>query len=166
MGGAFLGSFVAFFIVLTSLPPSTEAMEGDAAALVLPGSELTHIGSNEGATIIVGWNRISVAEFEDERTHEVVHQLLIERASELGWSVDRAEAAPLRSRIEASRPLTNASIRVFPRSEGGERIEAAAGQITVSRNEVRRSLLFWGSVVVGGLAGAWFSRRFGGWAPA
>jgi hypothetical protein len=157
---------VTFFIVLTSLPPSTDAMKADAAALVLPGSELTHTGSNEGATIIVGWDRFSVAEFEDERNLDVVHQLVIERASELGWSVDRAEAVPLRSHIEASRPLTNASIRVFPRSEGGERIEAVAGQITVSRNEVRRSVLFWGSVVLGGIAGAWLPRRLGSGSPA
>jgi hypothetical protein len=157
--GALLGAFAVFLIVLTSLPPSTESLAADAAALVLPDSDMVSIGTNEGATMIVGWDRWATAEFEDERSQDTVHQLMIDRAAELGWTVERQGTGEVGRSVDASRPLTNARITMAPQLDGGERIEASSGRITVSRNEDRRSVLFWGSVVLGGVAGGWLAHR-------
>ena len=157
--GALLSAFAVFLIVLTSLPPSTESLAADAAALVLQDSDMVGIGTNEGATMIVGWDRSATAEFEDERSQDTVHELMIDRAAELGWRIERQGAGDVGRFIDASRPLTNARITMAPQLDGGERIEASSGRITVSRNEERRAVLFWGSVVLGGVVGGWLAQR-------
>ena len=158
--GALLSAFAVFLIVLTSLPPSTESLTADAAALVLPDSDMVSIGTNEGATMIVGWDRWATSEFDDERSQDIVHELMIDRAAELGWTVERAGAGQVGRFVDASRPLTKARITMAPQLDGGVRIEASSGRITVSRNEERRAVLFWGSVVLGGVAGGWLALRY------
>lgn len=119
MFGGFLGAVVAFFIVLTLLPPSIDSLEADAAALVLPESDIVTIGSNTGATMIVGWECWSTAEFEDDRSAPAVHGQLAQLVRELGWSVDRATAVQSGLVIDASRALTNARITVGPQVARG-----------------------------------------------
>ena len=159
LAGALVGAFSVFVVVLVALPPSTDAMEDDAARLVLAGSETTRIGSNEGATFIVGWERWSTAEFEDHRTLPVVHDQLVQHAQDLGWSIDRIGLAASGSTIEGSRAMTNVRITVGSQVQGGEPIEASLGRITVSRDEPRRAGLFWSSVLLGALGGAWLGHR-------
>lgn len=158
--GAILGAVITFFIVLVGLPPSPAALEDDAATLVLPGSELLQVGSNTGATMIVGWERWSTARFEDERSREVVHDLLHERARELGWTIDEVGANTHGGWIQASRWWTNADISAGPQFHRGEPLTRSRGDITVSRNEERRAVVFWGLVIAGGIGGG----ALGSWA--
>lgn len=151
--GALLGAFLAFLVVLIGLPPSPDDLADDAGALVLPDSDLLHVGANTGATIIVGWDRWAVADFEDERPREVVHQLMLERASEQGWAIDEVGSNQYGSWIHASGWLTHAEISLSAQLHAGKRLDSSAGEVVVSRNEERRFVLFWGFVLAGGIGG-------------
>ena len=165
MFAAVLGAFVAFVVALVGLPPSPDALAEDAAALVLPDSELLQVGANTGATFIVGWERWGNARFEDERSRGVVQELMLERALDRDWRIEEVSINQLGNWIHASTWLTRAEIRVGPQFHAGEPLTSSQGQVTVSRNEGRRAILFWGVVVAGGIGGAavgrWAIRRPG-----
>ena len=153
VSGAILGAFFAFLVVLIGLPPSPDDLADDAATLVLPDSHLLHVGTNTGATIIVGWERLAVADFEDERPREVVHQLMLERAKDQGWAIEEVGSNQYGNWIDASGWLTHARISLGAQVHAGERLDSSAGKVVVSRNEERRFVLFWGFVLAGGIGG-------------
>jgi hypothetical protein len=146
-----VAGLVTFVLCLTALPPSIEDLERTAAELVLPESRLTYLGANTGATIIVGWERWAVADYEDDRHAEEVAQLLVLRAGEVGWTVKSTALLGPGVVIELERPLYEARIRSGPQFDRGEPTEASAGHVTVSRDEDQRFVLFWGLVAASAL---------------
>jgi hypothetical protein len=84
---------------------------------------------------------------------------LVQHAQDLGWSIDRIGLAASGSTIGGSRALTNVRSTVGSQVQGGEPIEASLGRITVSRDEPRRAGLFWSSLLLGAVGGAWLGHR-------
>ena len=109
--------------------------------------------ANTGATMIIGWERWAVADFEDDRPRDVVHDLMAERARDQGWAVDEVAANEYGNWIYASSWLTHARVRLGAQLEAGERIDSSAGTVVVSHNEELRHVLFWGFVLAGGIGG-------------
>lgn len=144
-----LGGLVTFFVCLTSLPPSIEDLERNAAEIVPADSELTNLDANTGATIVVGWERWAVADFEDERPYEVVHELLLARAHEAGWTVVKTNAREHDTLTNLARPFYTARISIGSRFNLGQPTEASRGHVTVARDEELRFVLFWSLVAAG-----------------
>ena len=147
------GALITFLIVLIGLPPSPDTLVDDAVALVPSDSEVIDRGANTGSPIIVGWSRWGTATFEDERSSGVVHQLMVERARDLGWTIDEVDCNQYGDWIEASTWITNAEIRIAPQYFDGDPLTSSRGTVTVSRNEDIRAYMFSGFIVAGGIAG-------------
>lgn len=157
-----VGAFFAFVLVLVGLPPSPDAMVDQAVALVPPDAELLEAGADTGATIIVGWDRHATASFQDERARGIVHELMLVRARDQGWTVEDSGLNRFGNWIAASKLMTNVRITIVAPSHAGDPLGSSRGQVVLSRNEERRAVLFWGFVAAGGLAGGavgrWASR--------
>lgn len=150
-----LAGLLIGLIVAIQIPPRAEAMAEAGENLIPDGATDVEFGAASGHPIIVGHRQFAAGWWEDpQRSPEDLYSAVLARAAADEWSLEREWQSDFGLGADLESMFMLADLSIHSLMWQGRPIDGAGGRLTIERNEAILVPLFWGTVALGGVAGA------------